>query len=433
MATVLRMPEVLANVTEAILAKWIVDEGGSFVVGDVLAEVETEKALVDLLAEQDGVLGRMLVAPGANVAVGTPIAVVTNAGEGSAAIDAALAETGAVVASVAVASSEAASVAPASPPPSIDLETSIAKEIFESDPVRHFASPISRRLARDGGIDLLSISGTGPGGRVVRRDVERALDSRPAAGPAAGTVGTNGATRRSSSERPSRSQPASYTSIPHTAMRRAIARRLSESKATIPHFYVAADCVVDELLALREKINAASSVRVSVNDMIVKAAALAYVEVPETNVTWSEDELRLWDRVDIGIAVATEGGLVTPVVRGVEQLTLVEVASTSARLVEQARTRTLRQDDLEGGSFSVTNLGMYGTKEFSAILNPPQSGILAVGAATPSPIVVDGQLSVGTVLRVTLSVDHRAVDGALAARWLAAFTTKIENPVSLLL
>ena len=226
---------------------------------------------------------------------------------------------------------------------------------------------------------------------------------------------------------------AGYTAIPHTGMRRAIARRLTESKSTVPHFYLTTECRVDELLALRRQVNESSPVKISVNDFVVKAAAAAFAEVPEANVTWTETHLRRWDSVDIAVAVATEGGLLTPVVRGVDALSLSGMSSRIAELVGRAREGRLRQDELEGGSFSVTNLGMHGTLEFSAILNPPQSGILAVGAAKPQAVVIDGELAVATVMRCTLSVDHRAVDGALAARWLAAFTTKIENPVSILI
>ncbi len=221
-------------------------------------------------------------------------------------------------------------------------------------------------------------------------------------------------------------------------MRRAIARRLTESKATVPHFYLVADCVVDELLALRGRVNEGLPggdrwpVKVSVNDFVLAAVAAAFGDVPEANVTWSDEGLLAYRSVDISIAVATEGGLVTPVLRGVEGMRLSAIARESAALAARARERKLRQHELEGGTFTVSNLGMYGTAEFSAIINPPQSGILAVGAARKQPVVVDGTLAVATVLRCTLSVDHRAIDGALAARWLAAFTTRLENPLSAL-
>ena len=218
--------------------------------------------------------------------------------------------------------------------------------------------------------------------------------------------------------------------IPHTPMRRAIARRLTESKASIPHFYLAAECVADELLALRARVNQTARVKVSVNDFVIMAAAAAFADVPEANVTWTDDGLIAHENVDISIAVATEGGLLTPVLRDAGRKKLTEVARESADLARRARDRRLLQHELEGGSFAISNLGMYGTLEFSAIINPPQSGILAVGAARQQPVVADGALTVATVMRCTMSVDHRAIDGALAARWLAAFTARMENPLA---
>jgi pyruvate dehydrogenase E2 component (dihydrolipoamide acetyltransferase) len=216
-------------------------------------------------------------------------------------------------------------------------------------------------------------------------------------------------------------------------MRRAIARRLTESKSQVPHFYLTAECRVDELLALRSRVNATSSIKISVNDFVVKAAAAAFIDVPEANVTWTDTALRHYDHVDISVAVATDGGLMTPVIRGIEGLSLSALSSRIVELAGQARAGRLRQTDLEGGSFSVTNLGMFGTTEFSAILNPPQSGILAVGAAQQQAVVTDGELAIATIMRCTLSADHRAVDGALAARWLSAFKARIENPLSILI
>src|SRR5690554_729559 len=217
-------------------------------------------------------------------------------------------------------------------------------------------------------------------------------------------------------------------------MRRAIARRLTESKSTVPHFYLSADCRVDELLQLRGRINDAANDKVSVNDLVVKAAAGAFADVPDANAIWTDDAIRRFEDVDIAIAVAIPGGLVTPVVRGVNRLTLTELTTAIRDAAGRGRGGKLKQHELEGGSFSVSNLGMYGTKEFSAIINPPQSGILAVGAASPRPVVgADGQLTVGAVMTVTLSADHRVLDGALAAEWLAAFVARIENPVSVLI
>jgi pyruvate dehydrogenase E2 component (dihydrolipoamide acetyltransferase) len=226
--------------------------------------------------------------------------------------------------------------------------------------------------------------------------------------------------------------PAS-TLIPHTPIRRAIARRLTESTTTTPHFYMTTECVVDELLALRTRVNETGPVKVSVNDFVIMAVAAAFGDVPEANVTWSDEGLVAYASVDVSIAVATDGGLVTPVLRGVEVKRLSAIAAEAQSLVQRARDRRLLQHELEGGAFSISNLGMYGTLEFSAIINPPQSGILAVGAATPQAVVVDGAVTVATVMRCTLSVDHRAIDGALAARWLAAFTARIQNPLGMII
>jgi pyruvate dehydrogenase E2 component (dihydrolipoamide acetyltransferase) len=412
MATILRMPAVLANATEAVLASWVVAEGDAFSVGDPLAELETEKALVDLPAEQDGVLGRVLVRPGESIQVGAPIAVLVSAGEGPAEIEAALGAD-----AVGGANADEAHASPAvaadltrpadrTPPPAITPDAPAQ---------RQFASPIALRLAKENDVAIAGIAGSGPGGRVVRRDVEAAVNRKPHSRSAPGASGNN-----------------TFTEIPHTPMRRAIARRLTESKSTVPHFYLTADCVVDELLELRRQINAQTSARVSVNDLVVKAVAAAFADVPEANVTWSDESLRRWDRVDVGIAVATDVGLLTPVLRAVDGLGVRELSERIRELVDQARHGRLRQDELEGGSITVTNLGMYGTTEFSAIINPPQAAILAVGAATPQAVVVDGEVRAATVMTCTLSVDHRAIDGALAARWLAAFESKLAHPISIL-
>ena len=426
MATILRMPEVLANATEAVLSVWTVEEGAEFSTGDTLAEVETEKALVDLPAEQDGILGRILAKPGDSTAVGAPIAVLILKGETEADIDALLGNLPAApTPSPAAPEPETAPEVAAAPAvsPVAQVQAPVpAPEPVPAPGARQFVSPIARVRAREGGVDLADIRGTGPGGRIVRVDVERAIAAK-----------SSGAAKPVTTAPTSASSGAGYTEIPHTGMRRAIARRLTESKSTVPHFYLTTDCKVDALLAVRAQANAMPGVKLSVNDFVVKAVAGAFADVPEANVTWTETHLRRWDAVDIAVAVATDGGLLTPVVRGVDSKSITEVSASIAELVGRAREGRLRQEELEGGSFSVTNLGMFGTTEFSAILNPPQSGILAIGAAQPQPVVVDGQVVVATVMRCTLSVDHRAVDGALAARWLAAFTARIENPVSILL
>ncbi|MGZ8803841.1 MAG: 2-oxo acid dehydrogenase subunit E2 [Microbacterium sp.] len=296
-------------------------------------------------------------------------------------------------------------------------------------------SPLVRRLARERGIDLSAIVGSGPNGRVVRRDIEGAdADaSRPTytAGPAPAASAPQPAASLPAAARPA--EPAAgFDEIPLTGMRRAIARRLTESKSTVPHFYLVADCRVDRLLELRREVNESSPVRISVNDFVLKAVAGALAAVPDANATWGDTVIRRHHDVDIAVAVAIDGGLVTPVVRGADRLSLTALSTTVVDLAERARAGRLKQHELEGGSFAVSNLGMYGTKEFSAIINPPQAGILAVGAARRAPVVEDDQLVVGTVMTVTLSADHRVLDGAVGAQLLAAIVERIENPLRML-
>jgi pyruvate dehydrogenase E2 component (dihydrolipoamide acetyltransferase) len=315
----------------------------------------------------------------------------------------------------------AAPVAPVASPASAPFSTS-------ADNLRQFASPIVRKLARERGVELTQLAGTGPQGRVVRRDLESFLASRDAANATA----TATPSYSSSSELAKLEYSSSYVTVSHTGMRRAIARRLTESKSTVPHFYVTADCKVDALLELRKSINESSPVKISLNDIIVKAVASALMDVPESNVVWNAEAMHKYESADIAVAVTTDGGLLTPVIRGVEKRSLSNLSMEIAELAGRARAGKLRQEELEGGSFAVSNLGMFGTKEFTAILNPPQSGILAVGAAAPRVIVESGEIVIANIMTVTLSADHRAVDGALAAQWLAAFVKRIENPLSML-
>ena len=427
MAAVVRMPSVLAGASEAAISTWLVAQGDTVTVGMPIAEIETEKAVVEYAAEEAGVLGRIVLEPGATAGIGDPIAVLVAAGETDADIDAVLGTTASAAVSTPAAAyaPPAPSVRPAepAPPPAVN-----GHQATSVTPARVFASPIVRKIAGEKGIDLASVAGTGPNGRIVRRDIER-MAARPPQAVAPPPVEAVARAPREPAPGPA-PVPAGGTLIPHTPMRRAIARRLTESKATVPHFYLAAECAVDELLELRKRINETAPAKISVNDFVVMAAAAAFADVPEANVTWSDDGLISHPGIDISIAVATDGGLVTPVLRDLGTKKLSEIARSARDVAQRARGRRLRQDELEGGVFSVSNLGMYGTLEFSAIINPPQSGILAVGAARQQPVARDGSVAVATVLRCTLSVDHRAIDGALAARWLNAFTSRMENPVS---
>ena len=424
MATVVRMPSVLAGASEAAINKWLVAEGAAVVSGEPFAELETEKAVVEYNAELDGTLGRMIIAEGQSAVIGDPIAVVIAAGETEADIEKALADAGVSAAPTAApvaAEPPAAASAPVEAPQTAAVaDTASSAPAAPTHEGRLFASPLARKLAKERGLDLAGVNGSGPGGRIVRRDLENA----PVATASTSSTGGNASGGDVTNV---------VTEIPLTGMRKAIARRLTESKSTVPHFYLTTDCRVDALLALRKQINDAGGIKVSVNDLVVMAAAKAFVDVPEANVTWGDTVLLQHSSVDISIAVSTEGGLVTPVLRNAANKSLTQIATEIADLAARGRDKKLKQAELEGGAFSISNLGMYGTKEFSAILNPPQSGILAVGAAMQQPVVIDGQLAVATVMTCTLSADHRAVDGALAAQWLAAFTKRIENPVTLLI
>jgi pyruvate dehydrogenase E2 component (dihydrolipoamide acetyltransferase) len=410
MATVIRMPQLAAGGDAAAIQSWLVSAGDEVAVGQPLAEIETEKAVVEYESEVDGVFAGSVVAAGDAAPVGAPIAVIAGRGEP---LDAALAAAG--VARV----PSRASLAPPAPLAPEPAAAATAR------PERIFASPLVRRLAAERGVDLSGIAGSGPNGRIVRRDLDdhvaaSATPSAPVAEPSARDVGAPTA-------------GPGYTDMPHTAMRRAIARRLTESVTTVPHFFMTADCRVDELLAVRARVNDSRDPKISLNDFVVKAVAAALRDVPEANAVWTEDATRRFDGIDIAIAVSVPSGLVTPVVRGVERLSLGALSDTIRDLTGRAREGRLKQSELEGGSFSVSNLGMYGTQAFMAIINPPHSGILAVGAAQQRPVVdADGALSVATVMTVTLSADHRVLDGALAAQWLAAFVRHMENPLSIL-
>jgi len=403
------MPEVLANATEAVIAKWLIKEGESFTIGQAMAEVETEKALVEVPAETAGILGKYLAQNGAFVQVGAPIAILLAAGEGQTEIDALMVEAGVVVAPGPVAATVVETSAPVAAP--VEVATPVSKNTDHGD--RLFISPLSRRLAKENGLDAHSIQGTGPDGRIVRRDVEAAIaGGKTTVAKAVPVVIPAG----------------SFTDIPHSGMRKAIARRLTESKTTVPHFYLSAPVHADDMLNFRAKYNEWAPKKVSVTDLILKTVAASFADVPQANVIWTDTALRQFSDVDVSIAVATDNGLITPVVRGINHMSLAQLNISTGDLIDRARNGRLKQNEIEGGSFSVTNLGMYGTDEFSAILNPPQSAILAVGAAKQKPVVIDGEIKIRSVINFTVSVDHRAIDGAVAAQWLAAFVKRFENP-----
>lgn len=411
MAHLIKLPSVAADADVGTLHQWLKQEGDTVAVGDALAEIETEKAIVEINAEHAGVLGRIVVQAGpASVPINTVIGVLLAPGEDAAAIDQALAENGAQATKPAA----LAATAPAAAAPAAPAAHNTATDA-PAPGTRRFASPLARRLAAQWHVNLLEVQGTGPRGRIVRRDVEAARDRAPVA---AAPSGNRAAARR----------------VPHSGMRRAIARRLTESKQQVPHFYLTVDCRMDALLALRAQANQGGAVKLSVNDFIVRAAALALREVPEVNASWQDDAIEFHAGADISVAVATDGGLVTPIVRDADVKPLSAIAGEIVELAGRAKVNRLKPEEFTGGSLTVSNLGMYGIKQFAAIINPPQAAILAVGAAERRPVVDDnGDLKAATVMTVTLSADHRVVDGAVGARWLAAFRTLIENPVRILL
>jgi pyruvate dehydrogenase E2 component (dihydrolipoamide acetyltransferase) len=408
MASLLRMPAVAANATEAVLQDWSVAERAGFTVDDAIATVETEKAVVDIGAETDGVLLKRLVQPGAQVEVGAPIAVLGDPGEQVDDLEALLTELGVGDGTPAPSPTSTPTVPT---PRAAAPEPATTTNGEQRD--RIFASPLARRLAEEAGLSLREIRGSGPHGRILRRDIEAEVAERAHSAPA----------------EPAGSAP--YTEVPQSRLRKAAAARLTESKQTIPHFYVRATIDARRLLKLRKELND-GDVKVSVNDLVVKAVARAHTLVPEMNVTWAQDTVRQYSSVDVSLAVATDQGLLTPVLRGVDGLSISAVAGGAKELADRSRAGRLRQDDLEGGTISVTNLGMFGTEEFAAIINPPQAAILAVGAIREEPVARKGKLRVGPVMRLTLSVDHRPVDGVVAARWLRELVALLERPVRIL-
>ncbi|MDQ2812954.1 MAG: 2-oxo acid dehydrogenase subunit E2 [Actinomycetota bacterium] len=453
MAHLLRVPEISAGTTEAVLTTWPVEENSPYSATDVIATVETAKAVIDIEAEENGVILRRLVPEGADVAVGQPIALIGVPGESADSIEEALRAQGITPATPGEAdatSGEADATsgeADATPGPARPAPAAPGSE-------RIFVSPLARRLARTADLDLRDISGTGPNGRILRRDIEREVRAG-AAGRAPAPLGTPAGTPPGTRpetpaeirpETPAEIRPetpataaasglaATYTEVPHSRVRRAIASRLTESKQTVPHFYLSGSAQAGKLLRLRAELNEASSPpRISLNDLVIKAVAHAHQLVPAMNVIWTPDAVRSFASVDIGIAIASPRGLVTPMLRSVDRSGIAAIAGAVSDLVERAGSGRLQQRELEGGTTTVTNLGMFGTERFTAIINPPQSSILAVSAVHSAPVVKKGKLAVGSVMEVTLSVDHRAVDGTTAAEWMRAFVSLIQHPVRLLL
>jgi pyruvate dehydrogenase E2 component (dihydrolipoamide acetyltransferase) len=426
------MPALSPTMTEGNVTKWLKKEGDEVRSGDVLAEIETDKATMEFEAVDDGRLGKILVPEGAEgIKVNQPIAVLLGEGEDASALDK-IAEKRAKPAA-------APTTVAAEPPP----EPRPAPGRAGNGDGRIFASPLARRMAQQAGLDLAAITGSGPQGRIVKVDIEAALSggratpaaARPILQPQPAPAAAPAAAPALSKERVlALAGNPPYTERPLTAMRRVIARRLTESKQTVPHFYLTVDCEIDELLKFRSELNAKSDAyRISLNDFLIRAAALALRRVPAANASWSDEAILLWDTVDIAVAVALEDGLITPIVKKADRKGLATIANETKDLAARARAGKLKLEEFQGGTFSISNLGMFAVRDFAAVINPPHGGILAVGAGEQRPVVKNGALAIATVMSCTLSCDHRAVDGAVGAQFLAAFKKLVEDPLTMLL
>ena len=430
MATEILMPALSPTMEEGTLAKWLVKEGDTVASGDLLAEIETDKATMEFEAVDEGVIGKLLVAEGSEgVKVNTAIAVLLEDGEDA---DSAVATPAAAPSEAAATVVEAPSEAPQQTSPAPAAPQTAKGE-------RVFATPLARRIAADKGIDLSSMTGSGPHGRIIKADVENATAAPKTASAPASTASSQSATV---AQGPSTDQVIAmyegraFEEVKLDGMRKTIAARLTEAKQSVPHFYLRRDIELDALLKFRAEINATlepRGIKLSVNDFIIKACALALQQVPEANAVWAGDRTLKMERSDVAVAVAIEGGLFTPVLQDADQKSLSALSTQMKDMASRARDRKLAPHEYQGGSFAISNLGMFGIDNFDAIINPPHSAILAVGAGAKKPVVgADGELKVATVMSTTMSVDHRVIDGALGANLLNAIKHNLENPVGML-
>jgi pyruvate dehydrogenase E2 component (dihydrolipoamide acetyltransferase) len=447
------MPALSPTMEKGNLAKWLKKEGDKVKTGDILAEIETDKATMEYEAVDDGTLAKILVPEGtADIAVNQPIAILAAEGEdvkaaagsgGAPAKAAPAAAAPAAAAPAAPAASSAPTAVPVAKAPAAAPAASPALAANGHGPI--FASPLARRLAKTAGIDIGRIPGTGPRGRIIARDVEAAKSGgtalrAPAPAAGAGTAAPSPVQAPSDDKIRALFEPGSYEVVPHDNIRKIIAQRLVLAKQTIPHFYLTVTCTIDKLLAAREEINASAPKgaddkplwKLSVNDFIIKAMAMALIKIPDANVTWTEAGMLKHKHADVGVAVAIPGGLITPVIRKAETKSLTVISKEMKDYAARARARRLKPEEYQGGSTAISNLGMYGIEEFAAVINPPHATILAVGTGEQRAVVRDGKLAIATRMTVTLSTDHRAVDGALGAELIGAFKTLIENPVMML-
>ena len=456
MTTQILMPALSPTMEEGKLAKWHVKEGDEVHSGDILAEIETDKATMEFEAIDEGRIGKILVAEGTEgVKVNAPIAILLGEGEDAnsppdissamSSIKAAVTAETKEVKSVPHPEEARSAVSKDAPHPEERAAASISKDVSQGE--RVFASPLAKRIAEQKGIDLAAVSGSGPRGRIVKSDVENAQPGTAKKPPhpeeradARVSKDAQSATSAPSSLPDARLfySPDDYVEVPHDSMRKAIAKRLTASASGIPHFYLTIDCRIDALLGARKRLNDASpkgdgAYKLSVNDFLVKAAAQALKKSPEVNASWTDSAVLRHKHADVGVAVALDFGLITPIVFKADGKGLAAISNEVKALAERARTKKLKPADYEGGTFSISNLGMLGISHFTALINPPQAAILAVGAGIEKPVIVDGKVEVATVMTVTMSCDHRVIDGATGARFLQVFKQFVEDPAAMLL
>ncbi|CAG7589517.1 MAG: pyruvate dehydrogenase complex dihydrolipoamide acetyltransferase [Candidatus Midichloria sp.] len=421
MAIPILMPALSPTMTEGNLTKWLKKEGDKVSPGQIMAEIETDKAIMEMEVVDSGIIGKILVPEGTSeVKINALIAVLLEEGESPDAIQTIIDQY----------SSSAIQITPTAQQQEVSLISHPAPAHQKSE--RVFISPLAKRIAEQNNIELSSVSGSGPYGRIIKSDILKFVENREAYGeatktmsPAASNYGRN---------------PKEFEKSTVTGVRKVIAKRLLESKQTIPHFYVTISCELDNLLTLRKQINDSTKeingkpiYKVSVNDLVIKATAKAMQLVPVVNSSWDNDHIIQYNNIDISVAVSTDGGLITPIIRNADQKSIVEISEEMKNLAYRARTNKLKPEEFQGGGFSISNLGMYGIDKFDAIINPPQSCIMAVGAGIEKPVVKNGKIEIATVMEITLSCDHRIIDGAVAAEFVNAFKKFIENPVLMLI
>ena len=437
------MPALSPTMEEGKLSKWVVKEGDSVTSGDVLAEIETDKATMEVEAVDEGTIGKIMVDEGAEgVKVNAVIAVLLEEGESASDIGSAPAAAPAAAAPAAEAPKADAAPAAATPAPAAAPAAPAPAAPKAASGDRIFSSPLARRIASQEGVDIAAVNGTGPHGRVVKRDVEAAIKSgtgKAKAASSAPAAQKTLATGMSDETVLKLFDEGSYDIIPHDGMRKTIASRLTESTQTIPSFFISVDCELDALLATRKQINDGAPMvddkpayKISVNDFIIKALALALKANPATNASWTEGGMVMHKHADVGVAVAIEGGLITPIVKAAEEKSLSVISNNVKDLAKRARDRKLKPSEYQGGTTAVSNLGMFGVRDFTSIINPPHASIVSIGAGEKRPVVRDGELTVATMMTATFAFDHRVIDGAIGATLSASFKNYLENPFSMM-